>query len=265
MIVKSGPSLANRLLSTSARGCSAVARENLPRNPRSVQTVSGDHERAFCSCCCSRRRKRRGEENGKLNAKSFFISFFVFVFVFFIKASEGKRGTIGIIDLPLHPVAAGVVTVSIDLSGRKRRRRRNEETALREAKNDEKEEQLLDSRVVVVVVVVVHFFARKLSLTKLCASGHLSLSLLCGRIGLFLFAERFLCLSVLNPKSNFLFPFFFFLSGEYLFRYYIYKAVRIRGNYGACTQSSRAGESFQRETEKERARECVCVCVSVRK
>jgi hypothetical protein len=88
--------------------------------------------------------EKEEKENGKLNAKSFFISF---VFVFFIKASEGKRG-IGI----------------IDSSAPIRRRGRNgdddsrggnedeEETKRRENNNDEKED-LLDS-------CVVHFCAK---------------------------------------------------------------------------------------------------------
>jgi hypothetical protein len=127
--------------------------------------------------------EKEEKENGKLNAKSFFISF-VFVFVFFIKASEGKRGTIGIIDSSAPIRRRGRNGVDDSRGGNED----EEETKRRfENKNDEKEEQLLDSRVV--VVVVVHFCAKVV--TEEALRIVISLSLLCGIIGLFLFARDF--------------------------------------------------------------------------
>ena len=101
-------------------------------------------------------------------------------------------------------------------------------------------------------------FARKLSLKKLCASSSLSLSLVWNNRSLLLVCERFL-FSVLNPKSNFLFPFFLSFGRISLQILYIKQCAYAQTR--RVIQSSRAGESFQRETEKERERESVCVCV----
>ena len=104
-------------------------------------------------------------------------------------------------------------------------------------------------------------FARKLSLKKLCASSSLSLSLVWNNRSLLVcerFLDRFL-FSVLNPKSNFLFPFFLSCRRISLQIFYIKQCAYAQTR--RVIQSSRAGESFQRETEKERERESVCVCV----
>ena len=115
--------------------------------------------------------EKEEKENGKLNAKSFFISF-VFVFVFFIKASEGKKG-IGRIDS----------SAPIRRRGRRTDDSRGgnedeEETKRRENNDDDEkeEQQLLGPR------VVVHFCAKGVTEEALRIVISLSLCL----IGLFL-------------------------------------------------------------------------------
>ena len=191
--------------------------------------------------------EKEEKESGKLNATSFFISF-VFVFVFFIKASEGKRG-IGIIDSSAPIRRRGRNGDDDDSRGGNEDEDEDEETKRPRENNDEKEEQrdkVVTEEAFILVIISLSLYNNR---SLLVASMNFR-------------PERFLAVflfRVFNPNKCAFLSFLSF-SGEYLSfvsRQILYKVVRL--------QQSRAGESFQRETdththrERERERECVCV------
>ena len=198
--------------------------------------------------------EKEEKESGKLNATSFFFISFVFVFVFFIKLSEGKRG-IGIIDSSAPIRRRGRNGDDDDDSrGGNEDEDEEEETKRPRENNDEKEEQrdkVVTEEALILVIISLSLYNNR---SLLVASMNFR-------------PERFLAVFCLGSSTlisvHFVLSFLFLSSWRISFfcvsRQILYKVVRL--------QQSRAGESFQRETDThththtERERECVCVCV----